>query len=171
MEATLGEDAPSYSMVKKWAGKFKLGRKSLEDNPVQHVQEDRTMPNFASFFLPFSRSRRLETANWLCLIICNRKTRNSYSFKLSVFSSIEQICRRANLQLYKTSASTLGRELIKHPSYNVDLWICMLEDACHSLDRNFLCHSIKISISGHRSWIAPSIRWSCYTICQKSQYN
>ena len=33
MEATLGEDAPSYSMVKKWAGKFKLGRKSLDDNP------------------------------------------------------------------------------------------------------------------------------------------
>ena len=24
---------------------------------------------------------------------------------------------------------------------------------------------------GHRSWIAPSIRWSCYTISQKSQYN
>ena len=33
MEATLGEDAPSYSMVKKWAGKIKRGRKSLEDNP------------------------------------------------------------------------------------------------------------------------------------------
>ena len=33
MEATFKEDAPSYSMVKKWAGKFKLGRKSLEYNP------------------------------------------------------------------------------------------------------------------------------------------
>ena len=33
MEATLGVDVPSYSMVKKWAGKLKLGRKSLEDNP------------------------------------------------------------------------------------------------------------------------------------------
>ena len=33
MEATLGEDALSYSMVKKWAGKFERGRKRLEDNP------------------------------------------------------------------------------------------------------------------------------------------
>ena len=36
---------------------------------------------------PFSRYRRLETANWLCLIICNRKTRNGYI--LAVYSSIE----------------------------------------------------------------------------------
>ena len=35
MEAILGEDAPSYSMVKKWPGKFKLGRNSLEDNPCK----------------------------------------------------------------------------------------------------------------------------------------
>ena len=47
MEATVGEEAPSYSMVKKWAGKFKLGRKSLEDNPVQ---EDCTMPKCCQFF-------------------------------------------------------------------------------------------------------------------------
>ena len=33
MEATFGEDTPLYSMVKKWAGKFKLGRESLEDDP------------------------------------------------------------------------------------------------------------------------------------------
>ena len=46
MEATLGEDALSYSMVKKWASKFKRGRESLEDNPVH---EDRTMPDFVSF--------------------------------------------------------------------------------------------------------------------------
>ena len=39
MEATLGEDSPSYSMVKKWVGKFKLGRKSQED----------PMPNLDSF--------------------------------------------------------------------------------------------------------------------------
>ena len=32
MEATLGEDAPSNSMVKKWAGKFKRGRENMEDN-------------------------------------------------------------------------------------------------------------------------------------------
>ena len=33
IEATLGEDSLSYSMVKKWAVKFKRGRESLEDNP------------------------------------------------------------------------------------------------------------------------------------------
>ena len=60
-----------------------------------HAQEDRTMPNFVS--LPFSRSRRLETAYWLCLIICNRKTRNIYIFKHSVFSSID---RSAHLPTY-----------------------------------------------------------------------
>ena len=45
MEATLGEDAPSYSMVKKWAGKFSGGR-ALKTTPVH---EDRTMPDFVSF--------------------------------------------------------------------------------------------------------------------------
>ena len=37
MEATLGEDTPSHSMVKKWAGEFKRDRESLKDD---HVQED-----------------------------------------------------------------------------------------------------------------------------------
>ena len=32
MEATLRADAPPYSIVKKWAGKFKRGKESLEDN-------------------------------------------------------------------------------------------------------------------------------------------
>ena len=33
MKATLGEDVTSYSMIKKWAGEFKRGRESLEDDP------------------------------------------------------------------------------------------------------------------------------------------
>ena len=34
------------------------------------------------------------------------------------------------------------------------------------------CRSVfKTLHQGHRSWIAPSIRWSCYMISQKSQYN
>ena len=33
MVTTLGEGAPSYSMVKKWAAEFKRGRQSLEDDP------------------------------------------------------------------------------------------------------------------------------------------
>ena len=33
MVATLGEDAPSYVMVNKWAAEFKRGRESLEDDP------------------------------------------------------------------------------------------------------------------------------------------
>ena len=142
MEATLGEDALSYSKVKKWAGKFKRGRESPKDNPPS--MKTAQCPILSAF--PFSRSKWLETTNWLCLIICNRKPRYSYSFKLSVFSLIEQICTRANLQLYRTSASTLGRKLIKHPSYTVDLWICMLDDACHFWTEMFLCHSIEMSI-------------------------
>ena len=35
MEATLGEDTPSHSMVKKWAGEFTRDRESLKDEPVQ----------------------------------------------------------------------------------------------------------------------------------------
>ena len=33
MVATLGNDAPALSTVKKWAGEFKRGRESLEDDP------------------------------------------------------------------------------------------------------------------------------------------
>ena len=33
MVPTLREDAPSYSMVKKWVAEFKRGRESLEDDP------------------------------------------------------------------------------------------------------------------------------------------
>ena len=29
----LGENVPSYSMLKKWAAEFKRGRESLEDDP------------------------------------------------------------------------------------------------------------------------------------------
>ena len=108
------------------------------------------MPNFVSFFFRFSRSRRLETANWLCLIICNRKIRNSYSFKLSVFSSIECICRRANIQLYRILAPTLGRELKNTPH---TLLIC--GSACLTMyatvwTEMFLHHSIRISLSLER---------------------
>ena len=49
MEATLGEDTPSYNMVKKWAGKFKCGRENLEDTPPP-IQEDCIMPDFVHFF-------------------------------------------------------------------------------------------------------------------------
>ena len=80
MEATVGEDILSNSMVKKWAGRFERGRESLEDDPVQ---KDCTMPDFVHFF-SFSRSRRLETANWLCLIICSRKTRMVIALSLHI---------------------------------------------------------------------------------------
>ena len=33
MVVTLGEDVPSYSMVKKWDAEFERGRESLEDDP------------------------------------------------------------------------------------------------------------------------------------------
>ena len=46
IEAAFGERTPSYSMVKKWAGEFKRGMESLEDDPVQ---EDCTMPDFVHF--------------------------------------------------------------------------------------------------------------------------
>ena len=85
MEATLGEDTLLYSMVKKWAGEFKRSRESLENDPrpgrLHNVQ-------FCLFF-HFQGPKRFETANWLRLIICNRKTRICYSFKLAVYSSIE----------------------------------------------------------------------------------
>ena len=49
------------SMVKKWAGKFKLGRKSLEDNP-------RPGRSHNAQFCQFFHFQVLE-GNWLCLII------------------------------------------------------------------------------------------------------
>ena len=35
MVVTLEENAPSYSMVKKWDAEFKCGRDILEDNPCR----------------------------------------------------------------------------------------------------------------------------------------
>ena len=77
MEATPGKDTPSYTMVKMWAGKFKRDRESLEDDPRP------VRLNNARFCACF-HFQGLEG-----LIICNRKTRNGYSFKLAVYSSIE----------------------------------------------------------------------------------
>ena len=36
MVATLQDNAPSYSMVKKWAADFKQGRNNLEDGHCYH---------------------------------------------------------------------------------------------------------------------------------------
>ena len=33
LQNTLGDSAPSYSTVAKWASEFKFGRESLEDDP------------------------------------------------------------------------------------------------------------------------------------------
>ena len=135
MESPLGEDTPSYSMVKKWAGEFKRGREGLEDYPRQ----GRLQCSILSIF-PFSRSRGLQSANWLCLIISNRKTRNgSISSNLQY---IHQLSRSAHakLQLYRTSASTLGHELTERPLYTVDFLICMFADECHSWTGMLLCY-------------------------------
>ena len=70
------------------------------------------------------------------------------------------ICARA-LQLYKTSVSTSSRELIEHPLYTVDLWICMFDNACHSWTEMFLCHSIEISISLERLYQSPPLFPCC----------
>ena len=91
-EATLQEGTTSYSMVKKWVGQFKSGRESGRESLVDDPRPGRLYnaqwcPILSIF--PFSRSRRLETAYWLCLIICKRKIRNGYSFKFTVYSSIE----------------------------------------------------------------------------------
>ena len=62
MEATLGEDTPSYSLVNKEAGVFKLGKEGLEEDPP--FRSTTQCPILSIF--QFSRSSRLETANWLC---------------------------------------------------------------------------------------------------------
>ena len=49
------------------------------------------------FIFLFSRSRRLEMFNVLCLIICNWKTRNGYSFK---FKYIHQLSKSAHMPNY-----------------------------------------------------------------------
>ena len=56
MEVTLGEDATSYSMVKKLAGEFKRGWESLKNDP--HPGR----PHNAQFcpFCPFSLNQGLE---------------------------------------------------------------------------------------------------------------
>ena len=131
-------------MVKKWAGEFKRGRESLEDDPRPGRLHNAWLW-FCQVKFPFSRSRRLKTANWLRLIICNRKTRNGYSFKLAVLD-IHQLSRSAHVPNYNCTGHNLGRELIEHP-YTVDFWICMFDDACHSWTEMFLCLSIERIIS------------------------
>jgi len=44
MVSTLGDDAPSFSTVKKWAAEFKRGRESLEDDPRPGRPSTATIP-------------------------------------------------------------------------------------------------------------------------------
>ena len=70
--------------------------------------------------------------------------------------------KRAKLQLYRTSASTLlGRKLIEHPLYTVDLWICMFDDACHSWTEMCLCHSTERSVSLKPLYQSPPFFHHC----------
>ena len=65
------------------------------------------------------------------------------------FEAITISCTPAKLQLNKTSASTLGHKLIEHPSFTVDLWICMFDDESNSWKYTnfwniFINHFLKI---------------------------
>ena len=51
IEATLGEDAPSYTMVNKWAAEFKRGRESLEDDPIREDQSQSPQRTLLTKFL------------------------------------------------------------------------------------------------------------------------
>ena len=96
MDATFGEDAPSNSMVTKCISKFKRGRKSLEDNPPPGRPHNVRFCQFFfvclfcfSFLFNFQGLEGKKPLIGYVLFICNRKTRHGYSFKLSVYSSIE----------------------------------------------------------------------------------
>ena len=49
MVATLRDNAPSYSIVRKWTPDFKWGRDSLEDDPCQG--KTATVPSQENFFI------------------------------------------------------------------------------------------------------------------------
>ena len=56
----------------------------------------------------------------------------------SNFQYIHQFSRSAHVPNYNCIKHRLLPycKLFEHPSYTVDLWIFMFDDACHSLDRN-----------------------------------
>ena len=84
MEATLAEDMPLRREYGKEVGwQIQTWQEEPGRQPPSRKTAECPILSVFFFFFPFSRSRRLETANWLCLIICNRKTRNSY--KLQAF--------------------------------------------------------------------------------------
>ena len=109
------------------------------------VADNRTTPDFVIFFSIFkvyivsSYVKLSETEKQEMVIALN-------------FRYIHQLSRSAHVLNYNCIGHRLLPycKLIENLSCTVDLWICMFDDACHSLDRNVLCHSIKISISLER---------------------
>ncbi|KAM4678284.1 histone-lysine N-methyltransferase SETMAR-like isoform 1-T2 [Discoglossus pictus] len=69
MVATLGEDAPSYSMVKKWTGDFKRGRKSLEDDPRSGRPTTSTTPELVDSVRDLLRSDRRVTVRYISSVV------------------------------------------------------------------------------------------------------
>ena len=72
MVVTLGENAPSYSLVKKWDAEFKRGRRPLSEKP-SHRHHTRLLPRFMtsswqtlSWVSPRSASMQSSTTNFIC---------------------------------------------------------------------------------------------------------
>ena len=129
MVATLGEDAPSYTIVKKWAAEFKRGRESLEDDPRPGRRVTVTTPETIAKIHDIIMADRRVTERYIAieLGISQERVHTVIHNELQMSKVSKGVLfHQDNAPAHKSTVAMAaihecGFELVDHPPYSPDL--------------------------------------------------